>query len=79
MQIYVKKYLILLINKDITHQSSENKKNTHDDEGFDCSQSFSLWNIGGDGVENVDQNKKYRDQQGHPGNVEISEIQIVKD
>ena len=62
----VKKYLILLINKDITHQSSEHKKNTNNDESFDCGQSLSLWNIGGDGVENVDQNQKYRDQQSHP-------------
>ena len=64
--MYVKKYLILLINKDITHQSSEHKKNTNNDESFDGSKSFCLWNIGGDGVENVDQNKENCDQQSHP-------------
>ena len=75
--MYVKKYLILLINKDITHQSSEHKKNTNNDESFDCCKSFCLWNIGSDGVENVDQNQKYRDQQSHPAHVEISDIQPV--
>ena len=69
--MYVKKYLILLINKDITHQSSEHKKNTNNDESFDCSQSFCLWNIGGNRVENVDQNQKYRDEQRHPAMIEI--------
>ena len=69
--MYVKKYLILLINKDITHQSSEHKKNTNNDESFDRSQSFCLWNIGGNRVENVDQNQKYRDEQRHPAMIEI--------
>ena len=76
--MYVRNILFFSLIRIFTHQSSEHKKDTDDDESFDCSQSFCLWNISGDGVENVDQNKKYRDQQGHPGNVEISEIQIVK-
>ena len=73
--MYVKKYLIFIINKDITHQRSEHKKNTNNDESFDCSESFCLGNVGGDGVENVDQNQKYRDQQSHPEQGEISHIQ----
>ena len=76
--MYVKKYLIFIINKDITHQRSEHKKNTNNDESFDCSESFCLGNVGGDGVENVDQNQKYRDQQSHPAQVEISDIQPVE-
>ena len=76
--MYVRNILFFSLIRIFTHQSSEHKKDTDDDESFDCSQSFCLWNISGDGVENVDQNQKDRDQQGHPGNGEISDIQIVK-
>ena len=49
-----------------TYKSTKNKNNADYDERFNSRQSISFGNVAGDAVENVDEDEKDSDEDGHP-------------
>jgi hypothetical protein len=49
-----------------THESPKHKEDAGEHPGLYCCQTLSLGGVGGDGVEDVDQDQEQGDEQGHP-------------
>ena len=50
----------------ITNQGAEYKQDAGDDVCLDGCEPLGLGDVGGDGVEDIDQHQEYRDEQRHP-------------
>ena len=54
----------------ITNQGPEDKQDAGDDVGLDRCEPLGLGDVGGDGVEDVDEDQEHGDQQRHaPGHI----------
>ena len=50
----------------ITNQGPEDKQDACNDVGLDSCEPLGLGDVGGDGVEDVDQDEEHRDEHRHP-------------
>ena len=50
----------------ITNQGPEDKQDAGDDVGLDRCEPLCLGDVGGDGVEDVDEDEEHGDEESHP-------------
>ena len=55
----------------ITNQGPEDKQDAGDDVGLDRREPLRLGDVGGDGVEDVDEDEEHGDEQRHPAGHDV--------